>query len=86
VKEEPRQEDRLHESTRTAEDWLPQFTIEAQRAAEYVELFEALGNEVRLEKLDVTHMPDEGCSTCLMADCDRMVMIYTRRRRTEAEA
>ena len=86
VKEVSMQEDLLQSGPPITEDWTPQFTIEAERAQEFVELFEALGNEVRVEALDPTRLRDRGCSTCMMAACERYVAIYTRRRGIEAQA
>ena len=71
---------------RAAEGWNPQFTIEAERANEYVELYESLGNEVRVEALDPKRLQDGECSTCLMAACDRYVMIYTRPKIAEVQS
>jgi hypothetical protein len=68
------------------EGWTPQFTIEIERAQEYTDLYRALGNEVRTEAVDPKRMQDEECSACLMAGCDRYVMIYTRPRNPEVQA
>ena len=43
------QESRVRELE--APGWTRQFTTEVERANEYVELYESLGNEVRLEPL-----------------------------------
>ena len=61
-----------------AQGWTRQFTIEAGRADEYVELYEEMGNEVRVEPVTPDLMVAEECATCLLAACDRYVIIYTR--------
>jgi len=66
--------------------WTRQFTIEAGRADEYVELYESLGDEVRVELVTPELMAAlrpaqdmaEECTICLLADCDKYVVIYTR--------
>ncbi|HID85923.1 MAG TPA: hypothetical protein EYP55_00920 [Anaerolineae bacterium] len=63
-----------------AEGWEPQFTVEAERADEYVELYEEMGLEVRVEPVTPDLMVAEECATCLLAACDRYVVIYTRSR------
>ena len=66
-----------------AQGWTRQFTIEAERADEYVELHEEMGNEVRVEPVTPDLMVAEECATCLLAACDRYVVIYTRTRESE---
>jgi hypothetical protein len=61
-----------------AQGWTRQFTIEAERADEYVELYESLGDEVRVEPVTADLMAAEECATCLLAACDKYVVIYTR--------
>lgn len=63
-----------------AQGWIRQFTVEAERAGEYVELYESLGDEVRVEPVTPDLMVAEECATCLLATCDRYVVIYTRPR------
>jgi len=71
-----------------AAGWEPQFTVEAERADEYVELYEEMGLEVRVEPVTPDLMVSlrqaqgmaEECATCLLAMCDRYVLIYTRPR------
>ncbi|MFQ5857109.1 MAG: hypothetical protein ACE5LU_15975 [Anaerolineae bacterium] len=63
-----------------AQGWVRQFTVEAERADEYVELYESLGNEVRVETVTPDLMVTEECATCLLATCDKYVIIYTRPR------
>jgi hypothetical protein len=58
--------------------WIRQFTVEAERAAEYVELYESLGDEVRVEPVTADLMAAEECATCLLAAGDKYVVIYTR--------
>ena len=70
-----------------AQGWTRQFTVEARRADEYVELYEEMGNEVRVEPVTpdlVMGLPQaqdvaEECVACLLAACDKYVIIYTQR-------
>ena len=61
-----------------AEGWVQRFTIEAERADEYVELYQSLGEEVRVEPVTSDLLEAEECATCLLAACDKYVVIYTR--------
>jgi hypothetical protein len=61
-----------------AQGWTCQFTVEAERADEYVELYESLGNEVLVKPVTPGLQVAEECTTCLLAACDRYVVIYTR--------
>lgn len=58
------------------EGWTRQFTIEEHRLSEYVELYESLGREVRVEPVVPSEM--EECQECYMAECDKYRTIYTR--------
>ncbi len=58
--------------------WTRQFTIETKRADEYVELYEEMGHEVRVEAVTPDLMAAEECATCLLAACNEYVIIYTR--------
>lgn len=66
-----------------AQGWTRQFIIEAGRADEYVELYQSLGHETRLEPVTPSLMVADECATCLLAACDRYVVIYTRPRGDE---
>jgi hypothetical protein len=66
-----------------AQGWIRQFTVEGERADEYVELYESLGDEVRVEPVAPDLMVAEECATCLLAACDKYVVIYTRPRERE---
>jgi hypothetical protein len=61
-----------------AQGWFRQFIVESERADEYVELHESLGNEVRAEPVTPDLMVADECATCLLATCDSYVVIYTR--------
>jgi len=60
--------------------WTRQFTADEPRLSEAVEEYRELGFEVHLEPLDPQEMQQGECSSCLMAQCDRYKIIYTRRR------
>jgi hypothetical protein len=63
-----------------AQGWVQRFTIEAERADEYVELYQSLGDEVRVELVTPELMASEECAVCLLAACDAYRIIYTRSR------
>jgi hypothetical protein len=60
--------------------WIRQFTVEANRASEYAQLYEELGQEVRVVPAAPNIMRAEECTTCQMTQCDAYVIIYTRKR------
>lgn len=61
--------------------WIRQFIIEAQRAAEFAEIYEDLGEEVQVKPLTPDLLRNEECTTCLMTECDKYVIIYTRMKK-----
>ena len=60
--------------------WQLQFTTDEPRLSEAVELYEELGNEVRVEPA-CTELPLPECTTCYERFCDRYKTIFIRRRR-----
>ncbi|MFX1415132.1 MAG: hypothetical protein ACFFA2_15065 [Promethearchaeota archaeon] len=62
-------------------DWERGFTVEENRVNEYVELYESIGYEVRVEPA----VPDEQeeCQTCLKADFNNLRTIYIKRKETD---
>ena len=60
------------------EGWQMQFTTDEPRLSEAVELYESLGNEVRLEPA-CSELPLPECSTCYELFCDRYRTIFIRR-------
>ena len=63
-----------------SQGWVRQFTIDADRVDEYIELYEELGEEVRIEPLTPDLMVNEECTTCILNECEKYVIIYTRTR------
>ena len=61
------------------EGWIKKFTIEEYRVNEYVELYESLDQEVRVEPVIPSEM--EGCNECFKVECSNYRVIYTRRLR-----
>jgi len=58
-------------------DWERGFTVEENRVAEYVELYESIGYEVRVEPATPDEM--EGCQVCFKVDFDNLRTIYIKR-------
>jgi len=60
-------------------DWERGFTVEESRVAEYVELYESIGYEVRVEPAT----PDEGeqCQVCFKVDFNNLRTIYIKRKK-----
>jgi len=78
------QVDRTKRSLLEKEGWTRQFTIEEHRVSEYVEVYESLGHEVRVEPVVPGEMGE--CQTCYAAECDKYWTIYTRpKQRKENE-
>jgi hypothetical protein len=61
-----------------AQGWVRRFTIEAERAVEYVELYESLGDEVRVEPVTPESLGSEECTACILAARQKYRVIYTR--------
>ena len=59
-------------------DWERGFTVEERRVSEYVELYESIGYEVRVEP--ATPDEQEECQTCFKADFDNLRTIYIKRK------
>ncbi len=62
-------------------DWERGFTVEEQRVNEYVELYESIGYEVRVEP--ATPNEQEACQTCFKADIDNLRTIYIKRNKNK---
>ena len=62
--------------------WVLQFTIETHRVEEYVDLYESLGHEVRVEPVIPNEMGE--CHECYEAECDKYRAIYTRTKQDDA--
>ncbi len=58
-------------------DWERGFTIEENRVKEYVELYESIGYEVRVEPATPEEIND--CQVCFKADFDNLRTIYIKR-------
>ena len=62
-------------------DWEKGFTVEEHRVDEYVELYESIGYEVRVEP--ATPDEQEECQTCFKADFDNLRTIYIKRSKNK---
>jgi hypothetical protein len=60
-----------------SEGWVRQFTADEPRLSEAVGEYKELGFDVLAEPIDSAELGGE-CASCLMADCDRYKVIYTR--------
>ncbi len=58
-------------------EWERGFTVEESRVNEYVELYESIGYEVRVEP--ATPDEQEECQTCFKADFDNLRTIFIKR-------
>ncbi len=64
-----------------AQGWTRQFTVFPNRVQEYVELYEAMGLEVRVEPWALTFHEDSSCDNCGVLGIMRT--IFTRRKTVE---
>ena len=62
-------------------EWERGFTVEDSRVTEYVELYESIGYEVRVEP--ATPDEQEECQTCFKADFDNLKTIFIKRKDNE---
>ena len=64
-------------------DWERGFTVEEGRVSEYVELYESIGYEVRVEP--ATPDEQEECQKCFKADFDNLKTIYIKRTKNKED-
>ncbi|MEM1538579.1 MAG: hypothetical protein QXQ28_05865 [Candidatus Nezhaarchaeales archaeon] len=57
--------------------WVRRFVADEPRLSEAVKLYESLGYEVKLEPVTPNEL-SEVCGSCVMAECGRYRVIYTR--------
>ena len=62
-------------------DWERGFTVEERRINEYVELYESIGYEVRVELATPNEV--EECQVCFKADFNNLRTIYIKRKKNE---
>ena len=60
-------------------EWERGFTIEENRVTEYLELYESIGYEVRVEPATPEEVKD--CQVCFKADFNNLRTIYIRRNK-----
>ena len=60
-----------------AEGWVRRFLVGPERQQEVCELYESLGHEVRLEKLEPEAFA-ESCGACPAVVCRNHLLLYTR--------
>ena len=60
-------------------DWERGFTVEVNRVTEYVELYESIGYEVRVEP--ATPDEQEECQTCYKVNFDNLRTIFIKRKK-----
>ncbi|NVM34476.1 MAG: hypothetical protein HWN81_02700 [Candidatus Lokiarchaeota archaeon] len=73
---EKRQEEKNLEISLRGKGWERGFTVEENRVAEYVELYESIGYDVRVEP--ATPDEQEECQKCFKADFDNLRTIYIK--------
>jgi hypothetical protein len=79
-KEKEKEETDLDNPPR-GKDWERGFTVEENRVAEYVELYESIGYEVSVEP--ATPEEQEDCQECFKADFDNLRTIYIKRTKNK---
>ncbi len=79
-KEKAKEEEDLDIPIR-GKDWERGFTVEEHRVDEYVELYESIGYEVRVEP--ATPDEQEECQACFKADFDNLRTIYIKRKKNK---
>jgi hypothetical protein len=78
---EKEQEEKDSDVPLRGKDWERGFTIEENRVVEYVELYESIGYEVRVEP--ATPDEQEECQTCFKADIDNLKTIFIKRTKNK---
>ena len=60
-------------------NWEKRNTIELGRAKEFVEIYESLGLEVKVEPMDLSTLDDDlSCNKCYIHGQENFVTIFTR--------
>ena len=80
---EERQEEKDLEIPHRGEKWERGFTVEENRVTEYVELYESIGYEVRVDP--ATPDEQEECQTCFKADLDNLRTIFIKRTKNKED-
>ena len=62
------------------EGWTKKFTCDTSRVEEFVEMYESIGFEVRLEPVSDDD-PDLSCQVCFAGNRDAYKTIYTRSKK-----
>jgi len=60
------------------EGWTKKFTCDADRVSEFVEMYESIGFEVRVEPVSPDD-PDLTCQACFVGNREGYKTIYTRK-------
>jgi len=69
---------KIQEIPPRGKDWERGFTVEERRVKEYVELYESIGYEVRVEPATPNEV--EECQVCFKADFNNLRTIYIKRK------
>lgn len=75
---EKNKEIKVQEIPPRGKDWERGFTVEEGRVKEYVELYESIGYEVRVEPATPNEV--EECQVCFKADFNNLRTIYIKRK------
>jgi len=75
---EKNKEIKVQEIPPRGKDWERGFTVEEHRVNEYVELYESIGYEVRVEPATPNEV--EECQVCFKADFNNLRTIYIKRK------
>ena len=78
---EKRKDDKNLDIPLRGKDWEKGFTVEEHRVTEYVELYESIGYEVRVEP--ATPDEQEECQTCFKADFENLRTIFIKRSKNK---
>ena len=78
---EKRKDEKKQDIPIRGKDWEKGFTVEENRVNEYVELYESIGYEVRVEPATPNEMED--CQECFKADFDNLRTIYIKRTKNK---
>ena len=75
---EKNKEIKVQEIPPRGKDWERGFAVEERRVKEYVELYESIGYEVRVEPATPNEV--EECQVCFKADFNNLRTIYIKRK------
>lgn len=59
--------------------WKRRCILDNHRVSEQVEMYESIGFEVMVKDVDPSHLPQDYCKECYIANPEKYKILYTRK-------